>query len=358
MASISCTHCGAVLKTANAPAPGKKVKCSKCGKAFVIPDDEDETEPDESAADEDQEEEAPKSKKPAKAATDDDDDAEDDKEETPKKKDKKAAKGKQQDDEEEEPKKKSSMGLILGLVGGGAALLLLCCCGGGGACIMTSDLKDAKWGTVDRSEKPMVTTSAEELAKELIADDPAFHKKYSSRKVTVTGEVKEVHRNTFYLKGAKKDQIAVNPSVSLKDKEKQLRLGPGQKIKVTGTCLSQQLHSIQIFDAEFTLDGPKTLIEVSAADLAREYEANAGAADGKYKDKEMLVSGTIGEVKGTSIQLKGTAKTSVGVNVTGDEEKAKDLKTGQQAELRGKLLGYFPEQKSIAVMGGLVVSAK
>lgn len=51
MPSIICTNCGATLKTANPVAPGKKLKCPKCTKVFVVPDEE-EPEDEEPAEDE------------------------------------------------------------------------------------------------------------------------------------------------------------------------------------------------------------------------------------------------------------------------------------------------------------------
>ena len=42
MASITCTNCGAVLKTKDPVPPGKKVKCPKCEKPFVVQAEEEE----------------------------------------------------------------------------------------------------------------------------------------------------------------------------------------------------------------------------------------------------------------------------------------------------------------------------
>ena len=35
---IECTECGAKLKVAALPAPGKKIRCPKCGAAAPVPD--------------------------------------------------------------------------------------------------------------------------------------------------------------------------------------------------------------------------------------------------------------------------------------------------------------------------------
>ena len=43
MAAITCTNCGAVLKTKDPIPPGKKVKCPKCMQAFVVQDEGQES---------------------------------------------------------------------------------------------------------------------------------------------------------------------------------------------------------------------------------------------------------------------------------------------------------------------------
>jgi len=126
MAAIKCTNCGAVLKTKDPIAPGKKVKCPKCAQPFVVPEEEEEAAgAEEEAGDE---EDQPK-KKPAKASKGDDDDGDDDDDEKPKKK---KGKGDDDDDDGDEKSKKkggsSTMIIIIVVV----VLVLLCCCGCGG----------------------------------------------------------------------------------------------------------------------------------------------------------------------------------------------------------------------------------
>ena len=79
--SIKCTHCGSVLKSANPVPAGKKVKCPKCAKVFVVAEEEEEEAPaEEDQADEvagDEEEETPKPKKPAKALDEEEESEED-----------------------------------------------------------------------------------------------------------------------------------------------------------------------------------------------------------------------------------------------------------------------------------------
>ena len=146
MASIKCTNCGAILKTQNPIAPGKKVKCPKCSEAFVVQADEEEQpkkkpapapepEPQEDADNAfagigGDEEEAPKKKKGKPAADEDDEPAEGaDQDDAPKKgKSKKSADDDEGEEEgDEKPKKKSNkmLFIILGVVFGVLTLLRL-----------------------------------------------------------------------------------------------------------------------------------------------------------------------------------------------------------------------------------------
>jgi uncharacterized Zn finger protein (UPF0148 family) len=118
--SIQCTHCGAVMKTANPIAPGKKVKCPKCGQPFVVQEEEEEKKPaakeeapgaaDETGNDDLDFSDKPKAKKNGKASDDDDGD----------------------DGKKKKPAKKKGKGLLIGLLLGGTLLLCCCCTGGGG----------------------------------------------------------------------------------------------------------------------------------------------------------------------------------------------------------------------------------
>ena len=133
MASITCTNCGAVLKTQNPIAPGKKVKCPKCSEAFVVQAEEPEPEipkkkkpvPEPEPEDDedggafknmdDAVDESPKPKKRGKTSAEDDEDADEDAE-----------------DGDEKPAKKKKSNKTLYIILGVVASLLLCCmCGGG-----------------------------------------------------------------------------------------------------------------------------------------------------------------------------------------------------------------------------------
>ena len=109
MPSITCTNCGAVLKTKDPVPPGKKVKCPKCSEVFETAAEEEAAEGAEPEEKENgiQEEPKPKTKGKAAAAKDDDDDGggdDDDDDDAPKK-----GKGKGGD----KPKKSNTMLIVI-----------------------------------------------------------------------------------------------------------------------------------------------------------------------------------------------------------------------------------------------------
>ena len=87
------------------------------------------------------------------------------------------------------------------------------------------------------------------------------------------------------------------------------------------------------------------------------FAGNAAAATAKYKDKDLLVSGAVAEIRdgGTAV-LKGSAPVSVGVLLFGDADNAKKLQVGQQVELRGEATGFDEARKEVSVSNGMVVS--
>ncbi len=305
--SIKCTNCGAVLKAANPIAPGKKVKCPKCTKLFVVePEEEEEPEAkdidtstdEESGNDED---EAPAPKKPAKAAAKDDDEdeeAEDDDEEKPKSRkparasddeegddddDSPKKKGKREDDDQgddEKPKKKTGMIIAIILV----VLLLCCCVPGGGATwffwevisrtmgfvdAVQKDLKklDEKGAKApnrkDEDTKPAFTLAALAMTQEFLDNEKAAAAKYVGRMVEVTGEVWIVNdKKSFTIKGAKKDAkdmlgISIVCDVPPHEEANVGRLVKDGQVKVVGTVRSVAFGAaIQLADCTVIESGP------------------------------------------------------------------------------------------------------
>jgi phage FluMu protein Com len=416
MASVTCTHCGAMLKTKDPVAPGKKLKCPKCAKVFAVPADEEEPVQEEAAAEEEseEEEEAPKAKKPTKAADDEEDEG-DEEEESPKSKKpardddedneddapkskkpskddddeeddapkakKKPAKAEDDEDEEddrskkksnkdkgkfrkgdpdEKPKSGSKLPLILGI--GGGVLLLCCVAPCGFLAIFPPELKDGQWGAKDVGKPQGIafTITAEQISKEFIDNEAACKKKYDNKKVEVTGEVSQfTRRGYFLLKGVEQAPgKRVDPSVGTAsdDKEWTIRIAKGQKVKLISTVFFRQAGMIELTLSKLLDPSQPTLIEMSADAFVKELDANQAVAEAKYKGKDVLLSGVIDKVDNFSVHLKSPSKRTINFGLDGGDEKSKDVKVGQQVELRGEV--SIIGEGGVVLIRGAVVSAK
>lgn len=399
-ATIVCTNCGAKLTLKAAVAPGKKINCPKCKKAFVVEDDE---EPEEQEIDEtgDEEEETRPTKKSTKAAKKktDEDDADDDEDEKPAKKKK------------SDPKKKSSVGLIVGVVG----VLLLCCCGGtsGGAWYSWSSIqawfgkspvvikdagknKDAiaadgkpklddvakdkdKIAEKDKDKlkdkdkikgpdlsKPDVVTTAEQFSAEFLKDFDAAYKKYNSKIIEFTGEATgmTMRRDVFNInkgrpilrvyitgqKGKNSLYLTVEPS----DFPIAYQLAPGQKVKITARFVTYTgKEQLGFAEGKITELTKSNILAVTSEQLAAEFEKSPKDVAKKFTNVPILVAGEVVELKklaviGQEAKLKGNGKTSVRFYVSPDESGEKErLKVGAQVVVRVGTCKYEPSLNQV-----------
>jgi hypothetical protein len=99
-------------------------------------------------------------------------------------------------------------------------------------------------------------------------------------------------------------------------------------------------------------------ISISADDLFKEYQADEGASDRKYKGKTLIVSGTVGKTAGKTNEVmfvgKGDRVIVWGLRFAPDQAEAiSKLKDGDQVNVRGtcdgraKMLGVSVNQVSI-----------
>jgi hypothetical protein len=377
MASVTCTHCGAVLKTTAALAPGKKVKCPKCSKAFVVPDDEEEPTPDEEPAAAETDDEEAEDEEPKKPVADEEDE---EAAEEPKKKAKKKGK--------DEPKKKSSMGLVLGLVGG--AVLLLCCCPTmiGGGWLFTSgfpkvtNVKDKadfakefdkgfdkvldKGPDKTSPDKPAFTVTAAAISKEFDDDVGSALKKYKGKFIEVTGPiiVVTVDKRVVTLQGAR--QGGVDVICALRDDQVgKANLDPGMQAKIVGR-VSTAFTGVGMHIDECivtVLPGGGKKIEpggsakVSADQLAKEIEADAQKFHLKYRDQEVIVNGAVEKITKTGkkgsfiIQLRTQSKIRIFINLT-PPDNAQGLVLGQPADFALRFdMGFLIQNNDFRIPG-------
>jgi phage FluMu protein Com len=409
-ATVVCTHCGAKLTLKSAIAPGKKVNCPKCKKAFVVEDDE-EPEDEETAAESG--DEAPPPKKQKKAAKKDDDEpdddhADDDDDEKPAKKKK------------PEPKKKSSAGLILGIVG----VLLLCCCGGTGGGVwyswawfgastvvikdagknkdaiaadgkpkLDNDTKDKdkiadklkdKSKDKDKTKgpdlsKPEFVTTAEQFSAEFAKDFDAAYKKYSPKLVEFTGEASgiTIRRDIFdkkkqilklYVKGEPNAgktgfKNTLYLTVAPSDFPIAYRIADGQKVKIVARFVTYTgKEQLGFADGKITELTKSNILEVSSEELATEFEKSPAEAAKKFAKKQILVSGEVVEFKklaaiGHETTLKGKGKTAVwfyvGPDDCGENER---VKVGANVVVRTGICKYEAFRNRVILENIMVTS--
>jgi DNA-directed RNA polymerase subunit RPC12/RpoP len=310
MASTTCTHCGAALKTKTEIEPGKKIKCPKCGKSFVV-----------DAVDEDDK----PVKNGSKNSGGDDNGA-------PKKKGK-----------SEEPR---SNAMLFGLIGG--ALLLCCCCttipGAGWYFRDKLGLDDPKKADMvnkgDHSKTAFKVTS-EELAKEFIADAKGAEAKYKDKFLEVTGELHNVIPESVSLKGTKnaaQNEVRVLfEEFGPAQQAIAFRFSKGQRIKAVGKYAKFGPNAdVWIVNAVFTELEPSKILLVSSEDLVKELEQDKDAARQKYKNRDLIVTGVVERIftdkTHKAVFLKGSANTRFMIPVSA--ARAEDLVPGRTVEIR------------------------
>lgn len=216
-----------------------------------------------------------------------------------------------------------------------------------------------------------VKTTAEALARDVVADPKAAEGKYNGKVVEVDGEVefanKVINPNGFSLKGAKKkptDVVGVNVvcTVPKGAEGKAWRLGSGQKVKVTGTATVTAL-GVYLADATVEELEPAKTPKVSARDLAGEFAGDAEAARKKYRNptggpREVVVDGTVAAVEKNKngfhvARLAGAD--GVTVDCTVSAEDFATLKAGDAVTVKGDLGDYYPDQKAVVVNTAFVL---
>lgn len=111
LSRVSCTHCGAGLKSPTGFEVGQAVMCPKCRKQFEVEEPEEEGDAPAKPG----KGRPPAGKKPVRAAVSNDDDEDEDEDDRPKKK-KKKKKRRDDDDEDEDEKGNVAFYVRLGVL--------------------------------------------------------------------------------------------------------------------------------------------------------------------------------------------------------------------------------------------------
>lgn len=409
--ALKCTHCGAVLKPKNPIAAGKKVKCPKCEKAFVVEDEEEpeEEEAEEEAEKDEDEEESSEDEGDGDEDADgggDDEEADEDEDEKPKKKGKEDTKAKKKkgkadddddddDDDDEKPKKKKGgSGLLLGIIGG---VLLLCCvgCGGVGFAFQVAikeaigfgekvskaiekdlkaiekDLKaidkkvaDGKVDTKPLALKPDFTMTAVDFAQAFRENEETANKKYTGKVIEITGVL--LTGDASVARFGQEGKLGVvldglggrlNIPIQASDHARVYRLSREQKLKVVAPYQTNFGAIISFEMGTLTEIEKSKAIEISSENLVKEYLKDSLDADGKFRDKTVLITGEVIDLQKDTAKLKGDAGVAVLLKDLGRFEGQK-LQKGMPATVRADWVRFDAGKKEVAVASFVVVDKK
>jgi hypothetical protein len=221
----------------------------------------------------------------------------------------------------------------------------------------------------EESRKPDVTTTAEQMAKEFLADEKAAEAKYKDKIIEITGPVAQLifddDRAGVSLKGAKKDEkdflgISFNCGLQPGYRDTGARLGKDQKVQVVGKYQMRFGPVVQLYDCSLKELEPSKILQVTAEALAEEFQKDAKAAHAKYKDQWVLITGEVVDLPSKGgfhfAKLKGKDPVNIRVTLAGSAQK--NLKKGETVTLHGE--GTFPEleKNEVGFDAGFIVSTK
>lgn len=329
--------------------------------------DEDERD-DERSRDRDERERRDEDDRPRRRRDDDDDDR-------PRRR-----RRRDDDDDDDRPARNrrqqqggSGVGLVLALVAGS----LLVCCGGVGYGVYwftnrvkqevekaAEDLKKADAAAPKKVEDlsgPAVASTAAEIATAYKDNKAAADTKYKDKVVTVEGALDAIDLmpdGTMYarLVGIGSVGMAGNVQprcvVQAGETNKVFNCSRGQTIKFRGRCAGLSGPFVDVMSAKVESTGPDPSVTVSVATYLADYARDEKAADEKYKDKQITLTGASVESKtGAAIYLVSSSKTAktalkIKVAIAGDFRKQfENLKPGDRvAKIKGEGSGKFDNE--------------
>src|SRR5262249_22293502 len=134
------------------------------------------------------------------------------------------------------------------------------------------------------------------------------------------------------------------------DAEPWAKVVPGQKVKLKGKWPPDAFGTVLIHCA-FVDTGTSPAITVTAQQLAKEYAADKEAANKKYKDKYLIITGEVADKEfnsagAASVTLKVEGKVKVTCSFTAFEKAlVKPIKVGQQLKAVGQYTLNFGDDE-------------
>jgi hypothetical protein len=199
---------------------------------------------------------------------------------------------------------------------------------------------------------PDFVLDAKELKKEWTADSKAAKEKYKGKILAISCFVDTIAPDSVVVSASPIRYSLTDVAHCMVPPNKLNRihrLGNGQKVKVLVKNVSEGIAVDLIAITELE---PSNLIELTAENLAREFEKDPVVAENKYKEKDIAVSGRIKELKKDQFShratLVGTNKIPVHVLAVDDFNKWDGKK---YVEVRVTFTGYQADRKLVEASG-------
>jgi hypothetical protein len=205
--------------------------------------------------------------------------------------------------------------------------------------------------------------TSQQLAKDYEIDKVAAAAKYTGKWVEVEGPMESVlvlpsgdvniRLVGFEADPKKFSGHSVRGIPAAADAEKLKSLTRGQMVKLKGKVERETAGMfVDLVPCELVSIGPDPAIRVTADQLTQDYARDAAAADRKYRDKWLLVEGTVAELKedraaADCVILEGAGKKDgkpLRVSAAYPADRKKDfaaLKKGDRVKIKGECGGEF-----------------
>ncbi len=204
--------------------------------------------------------------------------------------------------------------------------------------------------------KPDFTLTAEAFQKEYSDDKVAAEKKYKGKVIELSGEVHTIGRlggDTPYI-GLKAGKELLGVPCATADQQPWGTAVPGQVVKLKGRW-PKDAYGVALTQCVFTDKGKYKAVPVTAAELAKEFEADPKATVAKYDKKHLVLSGEVAAKEFNSagaatITFKTDGKIKVKCSFTASEnDYAKPLKAGQKLTAVGEFTLNFDTSDEVTV---------
>jgi Leucine-rich repeat (LRR) protein/uncharacterized protein (DUF1330 family) len=205
-------------------------------------------------------------------------------------------------------------------------------------------------------EEPEFKLTAVEFYKEYEADKDAAAKKYKGKVIELSGEAVTVWRsgpNERHIELKSEKQFS-GIRCEMADPMPWAKVLKGQAVKLKGKWPASPYQAMLI-DCALVEAGEYKAIAITAVELAKEYATDPEAAQKKYQDKYLVISGEVtakefNSAGAATIELKTDGKVKVTCIYTASEKDVtKPMKVGQKIKAVGEFQIPFREKNAVEV---------